>query len=772
MESLAALGAKACLIFMNSASNAQFVLDKDLLKPVAESFSLYNKLLQPWLQELGAGLMMTSGMPMRGTELATLLFMNDPDTIREIQIEQGQFRIATMYSKSRNRTGQSKIIFRYVAPAYGKLLLAYIICIRQIYRFLAGWRKVYVPHLAKSEGLELLISSRRLFPTADLTHAGRIPVSANATLGMRIMMERVLMPSLGSRIWRQLSKTIGRNCLGIKVRQDLNSLDKDILGYDKDRKEEDLFLEPEALDNEGDEDNEASDDEFSTVGRAIDQQHGHGHKTGLQHYGVTLNELQQYSVNAHPVYKQASKALQTFLLGNIDQNGLTSENKLAELDQIPLDGIDFQVPDVLSQGMADLIIKSRGNVDSIFTKDESYSDGLEDSDLIAITEAVESDTSRAQKKGHSKRNVSAISKMSSAVPFKKIRLEQDTCSTIDTEALTKKELICITGAETYLSSQQGRWCQFLQKMPQESSLSLIIMPTGGGKSLLFMLPASLDYVSQGITIVIVPFRVLLSDLLRRCKEKNISAVLWETYRYQLQSAQVVPSVLLISAESTRSDGFIHWVGLRMQEKSIQRIFFDECHVVLDAYYRESLLDLSYLSSLAVPLVLLSATVPIKYEETIINSFGRTFDPSRAGQTKISDRKDKESANVTLKYVSHADTVDRCKTTQQLNIQYEILHLPQSVSLAKGLQNLLHHCMSSLEHTAERILVYFNTIYKLNDMRSFLKDAEGQLNSVYTYHRQNSDDINGQNMKEWLANSNQPVMFATAALGCGLDYGRI
>ena len=48
----------------------------------------------------------------------------------------------------------------------------------------------------------------------------------------------------------------------------------------------------------------------------------------------------------------------------------------------------------------------------------------------------------------------------------------------------------------------------------------INIPTGGGKSLLYMLPA----ISQpGITIVIVPILALISDQLERCQQKHIPA---------------------------------------------------------------------------------------------------------------------------------------------------------------------------------------------------------------------------------------------------------
>jgi superfamily II DNA helicase RecQ len=44
---------------------------------------------------------------------------------------------------------------------------------------------------------------------------------------------------------------------------------------------------------------------------------------------------------------------------------------------------------------------------------------------------------------------------------------------------------------------------------------VIVMPTGGGKSLMFILPAACD--NAGLTIVVVPLLSLRQDLLRRCE---------------------------------------------------------------------------------------------------------------------------------------------------------------------------------------------------------------------------------------------------------------
>ena len=51
---------------------------------------------------------------------------------------------------------------------------------------------------------------------------------------------------------------------------------------------------------------------------------------------------------------------------------------------------------------------------------------------------------------------------------------------------------------------------------------VIVLPTGGGKSLLFIVPAYLDEV--GVTVVVVPFRALINDLVERITDRGIECV--------------------------------------------------------------------------------------------------------------------------------------------------------------------------------------------------------------------------------------------------------
>jgi superfamily II DNA helicase RecQ len=48
---------------------------------------------------------------------------------------------------------------------------------------------------------------------------------------------------------------------------------------------------------------------------------------------------------------------------------------------------------------------------------------------------------------------------------------------------------------------------------------VVILPTGGGKSLLFMAPTYLD--DTGVTIVVVPFHALVDNLLQQLSQTGI-----------------------------------------------------------------------------------------------------------------------------------------------------------------------------------------------------------------------------------------------------------
>ena len=51
---------------------------------------------------------------------------------------------------------------------------------------------------------------------------------------------------------------------------------------------------------------------------------------------------------------------------------------------------------------------------------------------------------------------------------------------------------------------------------------IVILPTGGGKSVLFILPALIE--AGGTSIVIMPFSVLINDLVDRARANKMDCV--------------------------------------------------------------------------------------------------------------------------------------------------------------------------------------------------------------------------------------------------------
>ncbi|KAF2832757.1 hypothetical protein CC86DRAFT_267823, partial [Ophiobolus disseminans] len=54
---------------------------------------------------------------------------------------------------------------------------------------------------------------------------------------------------------------------------------------------------------------------------------------------------------------------------------------------------------------------------------------------------------------------------------------------------------------------------------------VVVLPTSGGKSLLFTLPACIE--GAGVTVVIVPYRALIEDLVGRIRDYGVDCIEWK-----------------------------------------------------------------------------------------------------------------------------------------------------------------------------------------------------------------------------------------------------
>jgi superfamily II DNA helicase RecQ len=159
------------------------------------------------------------------------------------------------------------------------------------------------------------------------------------------------------------------------------------------------------------------------------------------------------------------------------------------------------------------------------------------------------------------------------------------------------ELIVGKGAEF-----RGVQRPALETIMRQKSPVIAIMGTGGGKSMLFMLPAA---CSTGLTVVVVPLISLRGDMKDRCDKAGIECVEWESRRPH-EWAQIV----LVTPESAVGDAFGNFINRQRMMGRLDRIVVDECHVVLDSVgsWRVRMLGLRKLIRMETQLVYLTATL--------------------------------------------------------------------------------------------------------------------------------------------------------------------
>ncbi len=103
--------------------------------------------------------------------------------------------------------------------------------------------------------------------------------------------------------------------------------------------------------------------------------------------------------------------------------------------------------------------------------------------------------------------------------------------------------------------------------------SLVIMPTGGGKSILYTIPALLY---NGLTLVISPLIALMEDQVLQLKENGIEAeyISYERGNFEKIKADIKTiKILFVSPERFVSDNFINW----LKTIDLSFIALDEAH---------------------------------------------------------------------------------------------------------------------------------------------------------------------------------------------------
>ena len=107
---------------------------------------------------------------------------------------------------------------------------------------------------------------------------------------------------------------------------------------------------------------------------------------------------------------------------------------------------------------------------------------------------------------------------------------------------------------------------------------IVVIGTGTGKSLLFMLLAKVG--KGGCSIVIVLLNSLRDNIKRRCNEAGIESVEWS-----LRTLAFSARIVFVTPELAVTKGFGRFIEIRKIAGGIDRIVIDECYMILDCNKR-------------------------------------------------------------------------------------------------------------------------------------------------------------------------------------------
>jgi superfamily II DNA/RNA helicase len=273
---------------------------------------------------------------------------------------------------------------------------------------------------------------------------------------------------------------------------------------------------------------------------------------------------------------------------------------------------------------------------------------------------------------------------------------------------------------------------------------LVVLPTGGGKSLLFMAAALNQEEVKGrmITVVVVPLNALLADLIQRLTEKKISHSVWLPDWSEPASSM---RCLLVTVDRCADQKFLDYLSLKAKRKELARIVVDEIHFVLTSqHYRPAFKFLKQLREISVPIVGLSATLPPSHILELCKRLHLT--PSSTQLIRASTvRENVVYTRLPLLTPWKTDGSKFDFTTQGGAVLSVVPFIKMKADALKP---------------HERILGFTQS-------RDDAEDLAALLGCGY-YHGKLDESARRNALQLWEGNSGSPVLIATNAFGAGVD----
>jgi superfamily II DNA helicase RecQ len=143
--------------------------------------------------------------------------------------------------------------------------------------------------------------------------------------------------------------------------------------------------------------------------------------------------------------------------------------------------------------------------------------------------------------------------------------------------------------------------QALGELVRRDTDNAIVLPTGSGKSFLYMLMARMPRL--GVTVVILPLVALLHDVVARCHTEQVPYTMWADMNRSSTLPVMGASTPLVFAtiEQAVQQRFCSWATRLKVARQLHRVIVDEAHLLLTASnYRHVLRHLCDMRAVGCP----------------------------------------------------------------------------------------------------------------------------------------------------------------------------
>jgi RecQ family ATP-dependent DNA helicase len=325
--------------------------------------------------------------------------------------------------------------------------------------------------------------------------------------------------------------------------------------------------------------------------------------------------------------------------------------------------------------------------------------------------------------------------------FKEENRGSSTTASVSSKSLKTLRKFYGNKQATFKSPQQAKALQLVIDGRKDV---LAILPTGGGKSLLFFLPTLME---PGMTtVVIVPLIAVTDDLRDRCVKANISCANWDPHsRYREQC-----NLLFVAVEHAVEPAFLNHLQIMHGMGILKRIVMDEAHVSLT--HRDFRPDME-------KLVIVMRTVPVQ-----VLLLTATMPPSMELDLRIA-------------LACSVWEVIRAETTRP-EIGYEVVEVNEEefkldVEIAFRIKKEMREWSrdrNGVLNGNERGIVYCLQKDWAKDLCEFLNKEMGE-DICDVYHADLSKEVRMAVYREWQEGTVK-ILVATSALGLGIDYGHV